>query len=116
GAHEGLVRAAELRRQRCGVGLRVEDRRSAVAHLVARGEVLPGQPVDLAKDAAGGVAVDVAERTLAEHRVTLAGAAEHLEQVELEIAQVALVVAHLVSLPWPCGGRMRSYRRQATRR
>src|SRR5690606_1315396 len=56
-------------------------------------EVLTGEAVDLAEDRLRGVEVDVGERAGAEDLV----AAEHLEQVELDVADVALVVAHFAS-------------------
>ena len=92
GVHERLVRLLERLRQRRGVGRRVEDRRVAVAVGVAGGEVLAGQPVDLGEDVARGVDVEVGVRLLAERLV----GPEDLEEVELEVAQVALVVASSV--------------------
>ena len=92
--HERLVRLLERLRQRRGVRGRVEDRRVAVAVGVAGGQVLAGEPVDLGEDAAGGVGVEIGVRLLAERPVR----AEDLEQVELEVPQVALVVAHA---RWP---------------
>ena len=77
----------------------VEDRRVAVAVLVRRGEVLAGEPVDLGEDRAGGLAVDLGERAAAEDLVP----AEHLEEVELDVAEVALVVAHCSHL-FTCRG------------
>jgi hypothetical protein len=62
----------------------------AVAVLVGGRELLAGHPVDLGEDRAGGLAVDLGERASAQDVVP----AEHLEQVELDVAQVALVVAH----------------------
>ena len=94
GVHPGAVALLERLGQRRGVGLGVEDRRVAVAVLERRGEVLAGEPVDLGQDLAGGLAVDLGERAGAEDLV----AAEHLEEVELDVAEVALVVAH-VALP-----------------
>ena len=96
--HPGLVALLERLRHGRGAGRRVEDRRVAVAVLVGRGEVLAGEPVDLGEDLARGLAVDLLERAGAEHVV----AAEHLEEVELDVAQVALVVTH--------GGPFRSWR------
>ena len=49
-----------------------------------------GQPGDLGEHLAGGVGVQIACSRLAERLVD----AEHLEQVELLVADVALVVAH----------------------
>ena len=90
GVHPGLVALLERLGHRRGAGRGVEDGRVAVAVLVRRGEVLAGEPVDLGEDRAGGLAVDLREGALAEDVV----AAEHLEEVELDVAQVALVVAH----------------------
>ena len=72
----------------CVSGSKTGGLRSAV--LERRGEVLAGQPVDLGEDRPGGLGVDVGERAGAEDLV----AAEHLEEVELDVAEVALVVAH----------------------
>ena len=82
----------------CGLG--VEDRRVAVGVLERRGEVLAGQPVDLGEDLARGLAVDLGERAGAEDLV----AAEHLEEVELDVAEVALVVAHVPTCSRRCVG------------
>ena len=95
GVHPRLVALLERLRHRRGAGLRVEDRRVAVAVLVRRGEVLAGEPVDLGEDRPGGLAVDLGERALAQDVVP----AEHLEEVELDVAQVALVVAHCSTYP-----------------
>ena len=92
--HERVVRLLERCGQRRGVRRRVEDRRVAVAVGVAGGEVLAGQPVDLGEHVARGVRVEIGVRPLAERRV----GAEDLEEVELEVAQVALVVGHRC---WP---------------
>jgi hypothetical protein len=72
------------------VGLGVEDRGVAVGLDEGLGEVLAGHPVDLGDDLAGGLAVDLLERAGAEDLVTT----QDLEQVELDVPQVALVVAH----------------------
>jgi hypothetical protein len=72
------------------VGLGVEDGRVLVRVGERLGEVLAGHPVHLAQDRPGGVHVDVGERALTEDLVAL----EHLEEVELDVADVALVVAH----------------------
>ena len=88
--HPRLVALLEGLGDRRGRRLRVEDGRVAVAVLVRRGEVLAGEPVDLVEDRPGGLAVDLGEGTLAQDVVP----AEHLEEVELDVAEVALVVAH----------------------
>ena len=90
GVHPGLVGLLERLRERSGVGGRVEDRRVAVGVDERRGEVLAGEALDLGQHLAGGLAVHLGERTGAEDLV----AAQHLEEVELDVAQVALVVAH----------------------
>ena len=48
------------------------------------------QPVNLREDRTRGLAIHVGERALTQDLVP----AEHLEEVELDVAQVALVVAH----------------------
>jgi hypothetical protein len=68
----------------------VEDRRVAVAVLVRLGEVLAGEALDLAEDLLRALGVDLREGALAQDLVT----PEDLEEVELDVAQVALVVAH----------------------
>jgi hypothetical protein len=78
-----------------GVGLRVEDRRVAVAVDVAGREVFAGEPVELGEQVARGVDVDLGERPLAQHPVD----AEDLEEVELDVAHVALVVRHVPGSP-----------------
>ena len=90
GVHPGAVALLERLRQGRLAGRRVEDRRVAVAVDVRLRELLAGEPVDLGQDRASGLAVDLAEGAGAEHLV----ASEHLEQVELDVAQVGLVVAH----------------------
>src|SRR4029078_10275391 len=71
---------------------------------VAIGERFPdgplGQAGDLSEDAASGLLVDIRERRGAEKRV----GAQHLEQVELDVAHVALVVPHHRS--WSGPGRI----------
>src|SRR4029453_7498163 len=81
-----LERLRHRRRARRGV----EDGRVAVAVLVRRREVLAGKPVDLGEDRARGLAVDLRERSAAQDVVP----AENLEEIELDVAQVALAVAH----------------------
>ena len=76
--------------QRHRVRLGVEDRRVAVAVGERIGDRALGQPGDLGEHLAGGVAVEVAVGPLAEHLVH----AEHLEEVEHLVTDVALVVAH----------------------
>ena len=106
GVHAGVVALLERLRASSTVrGLRVEDRRVAVAVLEGRGELLAGQAVDLAEDRARGVDVDLLERARAEHLV----AAEDLEEVELDVAQVGLVVAHCSTF------ELRRYRRAQAR-
>ncbi len=73
------------------VGLRVEDRGSAVGFREGLGSGTLGERLDLGKDAARGVLVEVAERTGFEDLLNL----QELEEVELEVAEVALVMAHV---------------------
>ena len=103
GVHPGLVALLERLGHGGRVGLGVEDRRVAVAVDVRRGEVVARQAADLGEDLAGGVAVDLGEGTLAEDLVP----AEHLEEVELDVAQVALVVAHDPPIPFRGTGPVR---------
>ena len=95
GVHVGLVGLLEALGHRHGVGRRVEDRRVAVGVEQGGGELVGGQPLDLAQDVARRVRVDLAEGAGAEHVLP----AEDLEQVELDVAQVALVVAHVRRVP-----------------
>jgi hypothetical protein len=77
---------------------RIEDGRLAVGLDVADGEVLTGEPVDLGQHVPGGLHVDLFVRGLAERL-----GAEHLEQVEPKVTNVALVVAHARGpAPSPC--------------
>ena len=78
----------------CVAGSKTGGLRSASRKDAARSS---GEPGDLGQHAAGGVGVDLLERAGAEDLV----AAEDLEQVELEVPQVALVVAHARSLRPP---------------
>jgi hypothetical protein len=82
--------------------LGVVDGRVAVGVLEGGGEVLAGQPLGLGEDALRGVEVELLERTGAEDVLT----SEQLEKVELDVAQVALVVAHdCLFLDRGCGVR-----------
>jgi hypothetical protein len=72
------------------VRLGVEDRGIAVAVDEGCGEVVGREALDLVEDAADGVLVHLLEDALAE----LLLESEQLEQVELDVADVALVVAH----------------------
>ena len=81
------------------MGLRVERRRVAVGVLERRRQLLAGQPVDLAEHLLDGLGVDLGEGAGAQQLV----APEHLEEVELDVAEVALVVAH--DLPVRVGER-----------
>jgi len=49
-----------------------------------------GEPVHFIEDAARGLLIDLGEGLRAQHIL----AAQHLEQVELDVPEVALVVAH----------------------
>ena len=62
----------------------------AVAVLEALGQLVLGEAGDLLEHLAGGVGVDGLVRPRAEDVTP----AQHLEEVELDVAQVALVVAH----------------------
>ena len=70
--------------------LRVVDGRVAVGVLERRGELVLGQAGDLLEHLARGVDVHLLVGAGAQH----VAAAEHLEEVELDVTQVALVVAH----------------------
>ena len=94
GVHPRLVALLERLRDRGRARRGVEDGRVAVAVLVGGGEVLARQPVDLGEDRARGLAVNLREGSVAQDLVP----AEHLEEVELDVAQVALVVAHCPTL------------------
>jgi hypothetical protein len=76
-------------------GLRVEHGRVAVGVGEAGGQVLGRQPLHLGQDVAGGGEVQLGERPGAQDGAGI----EDLEQVELDVAQVALVVPH-VRLSW----------------
>ena len=90
GVHPGVVALLERLGHRHRAVLRVVDRRVAVGVLERRRQLLAGQPVDLAEDRPRRVDVDLLEQALPEDLVT----SEHLEQVELDVPDVALVVAH----------------------
>ena len=90
GVHEGLVALLEGRRDGRGVGLRVEDRRVAVGVGEGVGQLVLGEPGDLGEDALGGLDVHLRERAGAVQLV----AAEDLEEVELDVAEIRLVVPH----------------------
>jgi hypothetical protein len=95
---EGVPAAVDVRREalleavgdRDRAGLGVEDRRVAVGVDERRGEVVGGEALDLAQQVLGRVDVELPERLGAQRRI----GAEDLEQVELDVAQVALVVTH----------------------
>ncbi len=86
GAYGGL----EVLGQRDGAGGGIEGGRRAVGLVEAGGHRALGEARGLAQHGADGVAVEVAEVALTEDLVDV----ERLEQVELEIADVALVMAH----------------------
>ena len=90
---QALHRLLEGLGQRDGVGLGIEDRRVAVGVGERLGDRSLGQAGDLAQHVAGGVGVQVAEGALAERLVE----AEHLEEVEFLVTDVALVMAHCSS-------------------
>ncbi len=95
GIDKGMERLAEGLRHPHRVGGRVELGRRAVARHERLCQRAGRQPVDLVEHAAGGVVVDLVEGPATEHILP----AEQLEQVELDIAQVALEVRHSASLP-----------------
>jgi len=72
------------------VGRGVVDRRGAVPLLERGGDLFASQPVHLDEDRLRGGGVDLLEGPFAEDLV----AAEDLEEVELDVTEVALVVAH----------------------
>ena len=90
GVDVGLVAALERLGHPHRVRRRVVDRRVAVTVDERRGQLVLGQPGDLAEHLAGDVLVHLGVRRGAEHVL----AAEHLEQGELDVSQVAPVVAH----------------------
>ena len=71
-------------------GRRVEDRRVAVSLGERLGDRTGGQPVDLVQDPARGLLVELGIRLRAQQVLP----AQHLEQVELDVTEVALVVTH----------------------
>jgi len=83
-----LVRLLERLRHRDRLGLRVVDRGVAVGVDEARREVTLGELRDLADDVLRDVDVDVLVDAGAQHVLTV----EDLEEVELKVANVALVV------------------------
>ena len=85
-----LVRLLERLGQLHRVRVRIEDRRVPVGVDERIGERAFGQLRDLVHDAARGLLVDVGKGSGAEDLVR----AEDLEEVELDVADVALVVAH----------------------
>ena len=87
---QGLEGLLDRLRHRHRVGVGVEDRRVAVAVDEGLGERALGQLGDLGDHAARGLDVEIVERRLLEDLV----GAEDLEEVELDIAHVALEVAH----------------------
>ena len=90
GVHERLEGLLEPLRHAHRARRRVELRRIAVG-LGKRGCQRAGrEPVHLVENPPGRLLVEVGIRLRAEHVL----AAEHLEQVELDVTEVALVVAH----------------------
>ena len=91
----GVEGLGEVLRHRDAVRRRVEDRRCAVAGDEGVRERGGGQVLDLAQQRARGVGVHLGEAPDAQDLV----AAQHLEEHELDVAQVRLVVAHGSALP-----------------
>jgi hypothetical protein len=84
---EGLLEALR-HRHRAGGG--VEHRRLAVALLEGVGEHARGQAVDLFEEAPHDVLVQVGVEAGAQD----VPASKHLEEIELQVTDIALVVAH----------------------
>ena len=72
------------------VGRRIESGRVPVGVGEGLGQRPLGQPGGLAEHLANGLAVEVAELTGRQRLLEF----EHLEEIELEIPDIALVVAH----------------------
>ena len=92
---EGLVALEEAGRHGHRTGRHVEDGRVAVAVGEGRGQVVLRQARHLLEHPARGVDVQLLERRPTQGL----GGAEHLEQVELDVAQVARVVTHGTQAP-----------------
>jgi hypothetical protein len=90
GVHEGLVALLEGLRDRSGVRLGVEDRRVAVGVREGLRELVLREARQLLQDGLRGVRVHLRERAGAVQLV----APEHLEEVELDVAEIRLVVPH----------------------
>ena len=90
GVHERLVGPLEAFRQAHRARGRVEYRRVAVGLGERLRQRAGRQPVHLAEDPPRGLLVDIGIGLPAQHVL----AAQHLEEVELDITQVALVVTH----------------------
>ena len=90
GVDVGLVAALERLGHPHRVGRRVVDRRVAVAVDERRGQLVLGQPGHLAEHLACDVLVHLGVRRGAQH----VRPAEDLEQGELDVSQVAPVMAH----------------------
>ena len=93
GVHEGAVGRAQRLGDPHRVRDRVEHRRVPVGVGERLGQRAGRQPLELAQEAADGLLVEFVVRRLAEQVL----APQHLEQVELDVPQVALVVAHRCS-------------------
>src|SRR5207302_833382 len=88
-----LVALLERLGQRRGEGFRVVDRRVAIGVGEGFRQRAGGEVVQLRQRAAGGLLVGVRQYAFAEAVLD----AEHLEEVELQVSDVALVVAHVVA-------------------
>ncbi|GAA5012976.1 hypothetical protein GCM10023317_50740 [Actinopolymorpha pittospori] len=88
--HPGVIALLQRVTDANGAGLPVEDGRGEVGLGEGGGDVLAGEALDLAQDAARGVEVDVGIATGAEQ----VGTPEHVEERELDVTEIALVVAH----------------------
>ena len=95
GVHQCLVGGLEVLGHLHRVRGRVIHRRVAVGGGECFREQAGGQRVGVLQEVLGGLDVDVLERC----RAHSLGPAKNLEQVELDVSQVALVVGHRCLLP-----------------
>ena len=90
GVHERAVGLAQRLGNPHRMGGRVEHRRIPVRVGEGLGERAGGHPLELVEDAADGLFVKFGVGGLTEQILT----PQHLEEVELDVSQVALIVAH----------------------
>ena len=98
GVHEGREGLPESGRHPDRASGRIEDRRVPVGLGERLGEGTGSEPVHLVQDPAGSLLIQVRIRLRAQQVLP----PQHLEQVELDVTEVALVVAHL-RLRYPRG-------------